>query len=74
MHTCRCAWDNGNFWVATTPAGIIHGLMIRESLSSLFLCNQPISLSKAIRWIIDYWNNVIDVVLKDGTPVESFPY
>ncbi|HNS30506.1 MAG TPA: choice-of-anchor D domain-containing protein [Tenuifilaceae bacterium] len=74
------AWDNGNFWVATyyPDPGIIHEVDDQGNQLSSFVppANQPwdLAVQGDSLWIIDYWNNVIDVVLKDGTPVESFPY
>lgn len=74
------ACDGDNFWAAAyypDPGTIYHVDAEGTQLGSFVPpANQPwdLAVQGDSLWIIDYWNNTIDLVLKSGTPVESFPY
>lgn len=74
------AWDDGNFWAAAyyPDPGTIYQVDGQGTQLSSFVppANQPwdLAVQGDSLWIIDYWNGTIDLVRKDGTFVQSFPY
>ncbi|MDX9941061.1 MAG: choice-of-anchor D domain-containing protein [Bacteroidales bacterium] len=74
------ACDSDYFWVAAyyPDPGTIYQVDAQGTQLSSFAppADQPwdLAVQGDSLWIIDYWNGTIDLVSKDGTMVESFPY